>query len=265
MSCPSPSRVKTRPLYSVKLGAPTSPISAVLQGPGKPAHAEPGDGFARERAEMVRTIEVRGRGLPDFLDGSTIRSDVLTVMSEVQRHLFIPEANRARAYADRPVPIGYGQTISQPYIVALMTDLLQLEPDHRVLEIGTGSGYQTAVLSLLCGRVYTMEVVSALSETAAERLRRLGYSNVETRAGSGYGGWPEHAPYDGIIVTAAATHIPPALVEQLKPGGRLVIPVGQPHAYQELMLVESSREGETSIRNVLGVAFVPLVESGTAY
>ena len=140
-----------------------------------------------------------------------------------------------------------------------MTDMLQLEPGHRVLEIGTGSGYQTAILSLLCERVYTMEVVQELSEAAASLLQRLGYHNIETCAGSGYDGWAEHAPYDGIIVTAAAPYIPPALIEQLAAGGRLVIPVGQPYSHQELMLLEKDRQGESHVQSILGVAFVPLV------
>ena len=184
---------------------------------------------------------------------------VMAVMARVPREEFVPSELKYSAFDNGPLPIGYGQTISQPYIVALMTDMLQLEPDHRVLEIGTGSGYQTAILSLLCERVYTMEVVKELSEAAAIRLKLLGYDNIDTRADSGYDGWPEHAPYDGIIVTAAAAYIPPALIEQLKPGGRLVIPVGQPYGYQELMLVEKDEQGETHINSVLGVAFVPLV------
>ena len=141
-----------------------------------------------------------------------------------------------------------------------MSDLLATEPDHVVLEVGTGSGYQTAVLSLLCAKVYSMDLIAALTEDASERLKRLGYANVLIRNGNGYEGWQEHAPYDGIIVTAAATHIPGALVDQLKPGGRLVIPVGQPHMRQELLLLSKDSQGHTQVRDILGVAFVPMID-----
>ena len=171
----------------------------------------------------------------------------------------MPEGLVSSAYTDQPLPIGYGQTISQPYIVAYMTEALKLTGREKVLEIGTGSGYQTAVLSLLCDKVYSMEVVQELSQEAALRLRRLGYKNIETCAHSGYDGWPAHAPYDGIIVTAAAAQIPPALIEQLKAGGRLVIPVGQPYSHQELMLLQKDAAGEIRLESILGVAFVPLV------
>jgi protein-L-isoaspartate(D-aspartate) O-methyltransferase len=166
------------------------------------------------------------------------------------------------AFENGPLPIGHGQTISQPYIVALMTDLLAPEADHKILEIGTGCGYQTAILSRLCATVYTVEVVRELAETAADRLQSLGYRNVEFHIGNGYAGWPDHAPYDGIIVTAAASRIPSALVEQLKPGGRLVIPVGEPYGFQHLVLVEKDGQDEIRTRTILGVAFVPLVETG---
>ncbi len=185
---------------------------------------------------------------------------VMEAMREVPRDAFVPQALKAVAFEDGPLPIGHGQTISQPYIVALMTDMLDLRPRDRVLEIGTGSGYQTAILSRLCQQVYSVEVVPELHEEARQVFQQLGYDNIETRIGNGYEGWPEHAPYDGIIVTAAATHIPPALVEQLRPGGRLVIPVGQPYCHQELMLVEKDGRGEIRTRNILGVAFVPMVD-----
>jgi protein-L-isoaspartate(D-aspartate) O-methyltransferase len=183
---------------------------------------------------------------------------VMTVMSKTPRNEFVDKSFLNAAFDNGPLPIGHGQTISQPYIVALMTDLLEPEPDHVVLEIGTGSGYQTAVLSQLCRKVYTIEYIPALADAAKARLQRLGYNNIETMTGNGYDGWLEHAPYDGIIVTAAASHIPKPLVEQLKPGGRLVIPVGQPHLYQELTLVEKDLDGKLNITNILGVAFVPL-------
>ncbi|MGB5541145.1 MAG: protein-L-isoaspartate(D-aspartate) O-methyltransferase, partial [Gammaproteobacteria bacterium] len=165
---------------------------------------------------------------------------------------------QARAYDNRPLSIGYGQTISQPYIVALMTDLLDVGPDATVLEVGTGSGYQAAVLSGLVASVYTIEIVPQLGERAQGVLARLGYDNVEVRIGDGYYGWEEHAPFDAIIVTAAASHVPPPLVRQLKPGGRMIIPVGSRFMVQELLLVEKTAAGEVSTRQILPVAFVPL-------
>lgn len=186
-------------------------------------------------------------------------SRVMQAMGRVEREVFVPPDLRPYAYDNGPLPIGHGQTISQPYIVALMTDLLQLEPEHCVLEIGTGSGYQTAVLAQLARKVFTMELVTELGEASVQRLRRLNYTNIEYRAGNGYQGWPEHAPYDAIIVTAAAPHIPQALIDQLKPGGRLVLPVGLPYMHQELVLVTRDEQGETRRREILGVSFVPLV------
>ena len=212
---------------------------------------------------MISDIESEVQYTRSMIGTDELNPAVMEAMARVPRAEFVPPELQYAAFDNGPLPIGYGQTISQPYIVALMTDMLQLEPGHRVLEIGTGSGYQTAILSLLCERVYTMEVVEELSEAAEKRLKRLGYDNIETCADSGYDGWAEHAPYDGIIVTAAATHIPPALIDQLKPGGRLVIPVGPPYSHQELMLVEKGPQGESHVKSVLGVAFVPLV-SGDA-
>ncbi len=185
---------------------------------------------------------------------------VMEAMREVPRSAFVPPELQALAFEDGPLPIGHGQTISQPYIVALMTDLLAPQPQDQVLEIGTGCGYQSAILSRLCRQVYSVEVVPELNEMARHLFQQLGYDNIETRIGNGYAGWPAHAPYDGIIVTAAATHIPPALIEQLKAGGRLVIPVGQPYSHQELMLVEKDSDGEIHARSILGVAFVPMVD-----
>ena len=181
-----------------------------------------------------------------------------SAITSVPRHEFIPEELRYRAYDNGPVPIGNGQTISQPYIVALMTELLRPSKGDIILEVGTGSGYQAAVLSLLVKKVYSTEIIQRLADTARKRLKRLGYLNVEVDATDGYYGWPEHAPYDGIIVTAAASHIPKPLLEQLKPGGRLVIPIGLPYQYQELMLVEKDEKGDIKTRTILGVAFVPL-------
>jgi protein-L-isoaspartate(D-aspartate) O-methyltransferase len=189
--------------------------------------------------------------------------EVMAAMRNTPREEFVPAELHPYAYDNGALPIGEGQTISQPYIVALMTDLLQPQHDHKVLEIGTGSGYQTAVLSQLVNMVYTIEVIKDLGNAAAERLQRLNYTNIKTRIGNGYQGWAEYAPYDGIIVTAAASHIPQALIAQLKPGGRLVIPIGLPYMRQELMLVEKDYERNTHVKDILGVAFVPLQEEDT--
>ncbi len=179
-------------------------------------------------------------------------------MGRVPRHEFVPAKLHAVAYQNRPLPIGHGQTISQPYIVALMTDLLDVDGDDVVLEVGTGSAYQAAVLAELADKVYTMEIVEPLANAAKDRLARLGYDNVETRFGDGYYGWPEKAPFDAVIVTAAANHIPPPLVEQLRPGGRLVIPVGERFAIQHLLLVHKLDDGRITVRQILPVRFVPL-------
>jgi protein-L-isoaspartate(D-aspartate) O-methyltransferase len=186
---------------------------------------------------------------------------VMAAMAIVPRDRFIPECDRHYAFANGPVPIGHGQTISQPYIVALMTDLLNPHPDSVILEIGTGSGYQAAVLAELVRHVYSIEIVDALAAAAGLRLQQLGYDNVTVRHADGYHGWPEHAPFDGVVVTAAAPHIPPALVEQLKPGGRLVIPVGPTGGVQELTAVDKNADGSVCVERILTVAFVPLTRS----
>lgn len=185
-------------------------------------------------------------------------------MGVLPRHLFVPESKRPHAYEGRPLPIGYGQTISQPYIVALMTDLLDLDGDETVLEVGTGSGYQAAVLASLARRTYTIEIVPQLAASAAERLAELGFDAdiVSVRQGDGYHGWEEHAPFDGILVTAAASHIPPPLIRQLKPGGRMIIPVGAQFFVQELMMVEKDAEGRVTTRHLLPDRFVPLTSEG---
>jgi len=209
--------------------------------------------------DMLRDIESEVFMTRTMIGRDALSPRVMAAMAEVPRHAFVPEHEQAYAYANGPLPIGHGQTISQPYIVALMTDLLGCGATDRVLEIGTGSGYQAAILSQVVGRVYSVELIAALADEAAERLARLGYANVETRCGDGYEGWPEHAPYDGILVTAAAPAIPPALIVQLREGARLVIPVGPVYGPQELITVEK-RPGDTLLTtDVLGVAFVPLV------
>jgi len=184
---------------------------------------------------------------------------VLAAMGRVPRHLFVPAALRFRAYADHPLPIGNGQTISQPYIVALMTQLAEVEPDDVVLEIGTGSGYQAAVLSEIAKEVYTIEIVPDLAESAKARLAELGYDDVTVRAGDGYLGWKEKAPFDAILVTAAAPEVPPPLVEQLAPGAILVIPVGPQSEVQSLLRIQKAADGTTVTREILPVVFVPLV------
>ncbi|NOV23840.1 protein-L-isoaspartate(D-aspartate) O-methyltransferase [Cupriavidus necator] len=184
---------------------------------------------------------------------------VMAVMGKVPRHEFVPDPQKPHAYENRPLPIGHGQTISQPYIVALMTDLLRLRPGDTVLEIGTGSGYQAAVLGGLARAVYTIEIIEPLGRQACERLTRLAYHQVACKVGDGYYGWDEHAPYDAIVVTAAASHVPPPLIRQLKPGGRMVIPVGAQFLTQYLLLVEKSADGTVSTRQILPVRFVPLV------
>ena len=211
------------------------------------------DTYAAERQALVAQLraDAAGAGRQAQLDPK-----VLEAIGRVPRHRFVPAAQRRHAYKDRPLPIGHGQTISQPYIVALMTSLLQPAPGHNVLEVGTGSGYQAAVLAELGAQVYTIEILEPLGRQAAQVLQA--YPGVHARIGDGYQGWPEHAPFDAIIVTAAVTPIPPPLLEQLKPGGRMVIPVGRQWATQTLMLVEKDRDGKIRERRILPVRFVPL-------
>jgi len=206
-----------------------------------------------ERRRMVETQLVR-RDVAD--------RRVLEAMSTVPRHRFVSERLHRAAYDDNPLPIGYGQTISQPYIVAKMTELLRLTPASTLFELGTGSGYQAAVAARLAAHVYTMEIQPPLAERASTTLAELGYDNVTVRQGDGYYGWEEHAPFDAVIVTAAATHIPPPLLAQLKPGGRMVIPVGPAFATQRLMLVEKGMDGGITTRALFPVRFVPVTSQG---
>jgi len=187
----------------------------------------------------------------------TLDPKVKAAIANVPREKFVPKTHIDSAFYNGPLPIGHGQTISQPYIVAIMTDLLELEADDVILEIGTGSGYQAAILAQLCKQVYSIEYIPALADIARPRFEKLGYDNIETMTGNGFDGWPEHAPYDGVIVTASATHIPGPLIEQLKPGGRMVIPIGEQYFHQELTLVKKTEDGELDIRDIFGVAFVP--------
>jgi protein-L-isoaspartate(D-aspartate) O-methyltransferase len=222
------------------------------------APAAPGqdDGrFLLLREKMVRRQIANP---PDYRE-PVADEKVLSAMREVPRHLFVKPGDVSAAYGDHPLPIGYGQTISQPYIVALMTDMLELEPAHRVLEVGTGSGYQAAILSVLVDRVCTVEIIEALGKEASDRLERLGYGNIEVKIGDGYFGWEERAPFDRIIVTCASSVIPPPLLRQLKPGGRMCIPVGGHYAVQYLTMVVKSEDGTVSMKKTIPVRFVPLV------
>lgn len=213
--------------------------------------------FAAQRAAMVAEVELYARLAGDTM-GEPIGDRVLHVLGTVERHEFVPEDQRRYAYENRPLPIGYGQTISQPYIVALMTKLIEPEEDDVVLEIGTGSGYQAAVLASLVKSVYSIEIVPPLAIQAKERLERLGFANVTTRVADGYYGWDEHAPFDSIVVTAAASHVPPPLVKQLRPGGYMVIPVGGRFMTQQLLLIQKTQKGEVKSWQIASVRFVPL-------
>ncbi len=217
--------------------------------------------FRKEKTiqHMLQDIEREVELTSNLIGREALDEHVMEAMKKVPRHDFVPSEARAYAYENGPLSIGYGQTVSQPYIVALMTDLLSPKPDHVILEIGSGSGYQAAILSCLVRQVYTIEFIKELADQASGRLKKLGYTNIEVKQGDGYYGWPEHAPFDGIIVTAAAPYIPEPLIEQLKVGARLAIPVGQPYMHQELMLVERKEHNEISTRHVLDVAFVPMV------
>lgn len=212
---------------------------------------------AAESTETAQTERARQRMVKQQIEQRGVRDEkVLAAMRAVPRHLFIPEQQSANAYEDRPLPIGHGQTISQPYIVALMTELAQPDPAFTVLEIGAGSGYQAAVLAEIVDKVYTIEIVEPLAQWAQQRLHLAGYTNCVVKHADGYNGWEEHAPFDAIVVTAAAPHIPPPLIEQLKDGGRMIIPVGSPFRVQQLVLVEKEK-GQVTSRNILPVRFVP--------
>ncbi|QDV38780.1 protein-L-isoaspartate(D-aspartate) O-methyltransferase [Tautonia plasticadhaerens] len=252
--------IPLNPALSTAISIPIGPIAALIglavvlgcvpAGPATPrpeGAANPGD-YARDRASMVDR-QLRARDITD--------PRVLDAMSRVPRHEFVPEGLRDQAHADRPLPIGQGQTISQPYIVALMTQLAGPGPGDRALDVGTGSGYQAAVLAELAGEVFSIEIHEELADSARERLGRLGYDNVAVRHGDGYRGWPEHAPFDLIVVAAAPAEVPPLLVEQLAPGGRLVMPVGD-ELGQQLILIEKDEGGSTTRRSIAPVAFVPM-------
>jgi len=217
-----------------------------------------GGEFDAARSKMVEEVSADAAGTSTYSGKAALSPNVIAAMEKVERHRFVPAALAALAYLNRPLPIGYGQTISQPFVVALMTDLMRVGEGDRVLEIGTGSGYQAAVLAELAGSVYSIEIIEPLGKQADKRLKALGYGNVETRVGDGYYGWPEAAPFDAIMVTAAASHVPPPLIKQLKPGGRMVIPLGTQFMTQYLMLVEKRMDGSVTSRQILPVRFVPL-------
>jgi protein-L-isoaspartate(D-aspartate) O-methyltransferase len=235
-------------------------LGALMPATGGVMEAQAQDAYEPQRNRMVEEIAALARDTRFETGRAALSERVMAAMAKVPRHEFVPASQRANAYANRPLPIGLGQTISQPYIVALMTDLMEIRPGDRVLEVGTGSGYQAAVLSELAGTVYTIEIVEPLGREAAERLKRLGYRNVVARVGDGYQGWPGEAPFDSIMVTAAPREVPQPLIDQLKPGGRLVVPVGDQAAGQSLLLIGKQPDGTVTRRNVLAVRFVPLTD-----
>jgi protein-L-isoaspartate(D-aspartate) O-methyltransferase len=215
--------------------------------------------YAAQRARMLAEVEAMMAETRGMTGVAALSPRVRAALGKVERHRLVPEAQRALAYRNHPLPIGQGQTISQPYIVALSTELIAPEPHHVVLEIGTGSGYQAAVLAEIVSRVYSIEIVESLALSAQQNLKELQYRNIEVRIGDGYKGWPERAPFDAIVVTAAAPRVPEALVAQLKPGGRMVIPVGASRDEQELLLIVKSAAGKIEQKSILPVRFVPLV------
>lgn len=226
--------------------------------------AMPADDYASRRQTMIREVETMARDSAPFTGRPNIAETVLQAMAQVPRHEFVPAAMARLAYLNRALPIGHAQTISQPYIVALMTDLADLKPGEKVLEIGTGSGYQAAVLAELGVEVYSIEIIQPLGEAAREQLRQLGYTDIQLRIGDGYAGWPEAAPFDAIVVTAAPESVPQPLIDQLATGGRMVIPVGVEGQTQTLKVIEKNADGEISERAVVPVGFVPLTRDGDA-
>lgn len=214
--------------------------------------------YDNARKSLLETIKKETKSTSKYLGTAKLDQKVINAVGSVKRHKFVPKKNRASAYDNRPLPIGYGQTISQPYIVAIMTDLLNLKESDTVLEVGTGSGYQAAVLAHIVKKVHTLEIIKPLGLEAKERLKELGYKNIEAEIGDGYYGLESKAPFDAIIVTAAAGQIPPPLLKQLKPGGRMVIPVGSQFFVQQLVLAQKDENGKITIKQILPVRFVPL-------
>jgi protein-L-isoaspartate(D-aspartate) O-methyltransferase len=251
-------RTQASAFWSLRLLILSGLAIVVLAAYPKTASGVEEQTYAVRREQMIRTIEAQVHNLSSAIGRDHIDPRVLDVMGKIPRHEFVPEDFQQASYEDRPLPIGFGQTISQPLIVALMTDVLDVDRTSVVLEVGTGSGYQAAVAAALARQVYTIEIIPELAHRAADRLHHLGYTNVTVRVGDGYFGWEDAGPFDGIIVTAAAAHIPPPLLQQLKPGGRMVIPVGPPLGLQHLTVVERSADGRVRTRQVLPVKFVPL-------
>ena len=214
------------------------------------------------RADLLAEIGQEMRETAQWTGRGELSPRVAAAMAKVAREAFVPPGSQAAAYENRPLPIGHGQTISQPFVVALMTELLDLKPDHKVLEVGTGSGYQAAILAELVGEAWSIEVIPEIAARAAVALAGQGEANVQLRTGDGGQGWPERGPFDAIIVTAAASEVPPALIEQLRPGGRMVIPIGPRDGDQELLLITKDATGHVARRSVLPVAFVPLTGNG---
>jgi protein-L-isoaspartate(D-aspartate) O-methyltransferase len=235
-------------------------LAGILAG-ALPETAASQDAYAGERARLLAEIGGMARATASETSRPAFSAQVMAAIGKVPRHRLVPPEQVPYAYENRPLPIGHGQTISQPYIVALMTDLLEPKPGDVVLEVGTGSGYQAAVLAELVAKVYSIEIVEPVGKRAASDLAALGYRNVVTRIGDGYNGWPEAAPFDGILVTAAAPYVPKPLVDQLKPGGRLVIPIGGQWQVQELHVIEKKADGSTVTRRTIAVRFVPLTRS----
>jgi len=234
-------------------------LGALIFVAGGMMTADAQDVFEPQRSRMLEDIAQLTRETRLETGRAALSERTMAAMRKVPRHRFVLPGEERHAYDNRPLPIGHGQTISQPFIVALMTDLMDVKPSDKVLEIGTGCGYQAAVLAELAREVYTIEIVEPLGRDASQRLQTLGYRNVVTKIGDGYQGWAEHAPFDAIMVTAAASEVPPALVEQLKTGGKLVIPVGSQWGGQTLLVIEKQADGKTTRREVLAVRFVPLV------
>lgn len=244
---------KSKPALSAEAEISSSPPSTRCGNhtPCRPHHKHPAFSERGTDREKMVNRQIYGRGIRD--------PETLSALQTVPRHAFVRPGDQRRAYSDQPLPIGYGQTISQPYIVAYMTEALDLQPDFKVLEIGTGSAYQAAVCAEIVREVFTIEIVEPLAASARKRLEELGYPNAAVKAGDGYYGWPENAPFDAIIVTAAAGFVPPPLIEQLKPGGRMILPLGSPYGLQILVLITKDETGKLASRRLLPVRFVPML------
>jgi len=235
-------------------------LGALMMATEAAAQGQSGDEFESQRRRMLEEIAAMARDARFDTGRTTLSAPVIAAIGRVPRHEFVPLAARRDAYANRPLSIGAGQTISQPFIVALMSDLLELKPGDKVLEVGTGSGYQAAVLAELGAQVHTIEIIGSLARDAQLLLQRLGYRNIVTRLGDGYKGWPEAAPFDAIMLTAAPRDVPPPLIEQLKPGGRLIAPLGERDGVQSLQVLTKGKDGRVTSRKVLAVRFVPLTD-----